>query len=413
MVQSYALYSILQLEALEKVYDRTLTDVQEEIAQGRGGSTPELVSAFYSPVQLTWRADMIRWGLNYSMLSIVFGALKQLHMDPAPSMRAIFRKKIYYDVFEQIGARKFELGGGRVDNPGAISKRQSDNPLNRNYAYRIPSTPYNLLVTAFLEDPVMPKTPLKEVYHIVISDLGEEIALGRGAVRPIDLTFKKSPITLFWTRSDEGTGISYTDLFKAFKVLELLHTNRETPWYNRQIRYNIAVPNAEQRLVALGGGSIEGWLGMDPSNVSVQSFKRDLVKPVNPLPLYVCHLPNTPYILSIKAVPSILQPELPLDPLIAIYDLAYHDFEDEINIGHGGDVPLRFNIVLRPFALIWQREDPPGLNYSMLLRVYQLLETLQVDEATPFPEGFRRSLLFRVVTTGDDVVGFGKVIGQV
>ena len=411
MVQSYALYSLLQLEALEKVYDRTLTDVQEDIAQGRGGSTPEVFSASYSPVQLTWRADLIRWGLNYSMLSIVFEALKQLHTDPAPPLRAIFRKKIYYDVFEQIGAQKFELGGGQVDSPEAISKRQSDNPLNRNYAYQIPSTPYNLLVTAFLEDPVMPKTPLKEVYHIVISDLGDEIALGRGAVKPVDLTFKKSPITLFWTRSDEGTGIDYADLRKVFKALESLHTNRETPWHSRQIRYNIAVPNAEQRLVALGGGSIEGWLEMDPSNVSVQSFKRDLVKPVNPLPLYVCHLPNTPYILDIRAVPSFIEPPLPLDPLIAIYDLAYHDFEDEIRIGHGGDVPLKFNIVLRPFALNWQREDPPGLNYSMLLRVYQLLETLQVDEATPFPQGYRRSLLFRVVTMDDEVVGFGKVIG--
>ena len=145
----------------------------------------------------------------------------------------------------------------------------------------------------------------------------------------------------------------------------------------------------------------------------MQSSKRDLVNPVNPLPLYVCHLPNTPYILSIKAVPPSLQPELPLDPLIAIYDLAYHDFEDEINIGHGGDVPLQFNIVLQPFALKWQREDPPGLNYSMLLRVYHLLETLQLDEATPFTQGYRRSLLFRVMTTGDEVVGFGKVIGQV
>ena len=413
MVQSYALYSLLQLEALEKVYDRTLTIVQEEIAQGRGGSTPELFSAFYSPVQLTWRGDLIRWGLNYSMLSIVFEALKQLHTDPAPPLRAIFRKKIYYDVFEQIGAQKFELGGGQVDRPETISKRQSDNPLNRNYAYKIPSTPYNLLVTAFLEDPVMPKTPLREVYHIVISDLGEEIALGRGAVKPVDLTFRKSPITLFWTRSDEGTGIDYADLRKVFQALESLHTNRETPWHSRQIWYKIAVPNAEQRLVALGGGSIEDWLEMDPSNVSVQSFKRNLVKPVNPLPHYVCKLPDTPYILSIKAVPETLQPELPLDPLIAIYDLAYHDIEDEINIGHGGDVPLKFNIVLQPFALLWQREDPPGLNYSMLLRVYQLLETLQVDEATQFPQGYRRSLLFRVATTGDEVVGFGKVIGQV
>ena len=354
---------------------------------------------------------MIRWGLNYSMLSIVFGTLKQLHTDPAPSLRAIFRKKIYYDIFEQIGAQKFELGGGQVDSPEAISKRQSDNPLNRNYAYKIPSTPYDLLVTAFLEDPVMPETPLEEVYSIAISALGYEIAQGRGAAKPVDLTFKKSPITLIWTRSEEGTGLNYTDLLKVFKALESLHMNRETPWHSRQIWYNIAVPNAEQRSIALGGGSIEDWLETGPPNASVQSSKRNLVKPVNALPSYVCHLPNTPYILDIRAVPSFIEPHLPLDPLIAIYDLAYHDFEDEIRIGHGGDVPLKFNIVLRPFALNWQREDPPGLNYSMLLRVYQLLETLQVDEATPFPQGYRRSLLFRVVTMDDEVVGFGKVIG--
>ena len=411
MVQTYSLYSLLQLEALEEVYNRTLTDFQEDIAQGRGGNSPQSFSVVYSPVQLIWRADIVWGGLNYSMLSLVFGALKQLHTDPAPSLRAIFRKMIYYDVFEEIEGQRFELGGGRVDSTEPISKRQSVNPLHDDFAYQIPSTPYKLLVTAYPDEPVMPETPLEDVYFIAISALEDEIAQGHGSTKPADLTFKKSFITLIWTRSNEGTGLNYTDLLKVFEALESLHMNRETPWHSRQVWYNIAVPNAEQRLVALGGGSIEDWLEMGPSNVSVPSSKRNLVKPINPLPYYVCRLPNTPYILDIRAVPSFIEPQLPLDPLIAIYDLAYHDFEDEIDTGHGGDVPLKFNIVLRPLALNWQREDPPGLNYSMLLRVYQLLETLQVDEATPFPHGYRRSLLFRVVTIDNEVVGLGKVIG--
>ena len=411
MVQTYPLYSLLQLEALEEVYNRTLTDFQEAIAQGRGGSTPQSFSVFYSPVQLIWRADIVWGGLNYSMLSIVFGALKQLHTDPAPPLRATFRKMIHYDVFEQIEGQRFELGGGQVDNTEPISKRQSVNPLHANFAYQIPSTPYNLLVTAFTDEPVMPATPLEEVYSIANSALEDEIAQGHGSTKPADLTFKKLFIELLWTRSDEGTGLNYTDLSKVFEALESLHMNRQTPWHSRQIWYSIAVPNAEQRLVALGGGSIVDWLEMGPSNVSVQNSKRNLVKPINAWPSYACQLPNTPYILVIRAVPSIVEPQLPLDPLIAIYDLAYHDFEDEISQGHGGDVPLKFNIVLQPFALNWQREDPPGLNYSMLLRVYHLLETIQVDETTPFPQGYRRSLLFRVFTMDDEEVGSGKVIG--
>ena len=410
MIHTYSLWSLLQLEALEEVYNRAHLEIQENIDQGRGGSRPPMFSVFHSPVRVVWRADVVGEGLNYSMLSIVFTALEQLHTDPAPPLHAIFRKMIYYDIYEQRGAQRFEIGGGQVQSTQTISKRQPINPLHKDYAYEIPSTPYNLLVTAY-SDHLMPITPLQEVYSIVISALGDKIAQGRGAVKSVDFVFREPPVTLLWTRADERSGLNYTDLLKAFMALKLVHLNPETPWHARMIWYSVVMPNSGQEFVSMGGGRVEDLLPVGPSNVSVQTSKRNLATPANPLPTYACQLPNTPYILDIRAVPPIFEPQLPLDPLIAIYDLAYHDFEDEINTGHGGDVPLKFNIVLLPFALNWQREDPPGLNYSMLLRVYQLLETLQVDEATPFPQGYRKSLLFRVLTINEEIVGLGKVIG--
>lgn len=409
VVQTYSLWSLLQLDALEETYNRTLTDFQDDIARGHGGSTPAWFSVSYSPVHLVWRADVIMGGLNYSMLSIVFGALQRLHTDPQPSLRNVFRKMIYYYIFEQIGPQRFELGEGQVDSIQAISKRQSVSPLNRNHAYQIPSTPYNLLVSAYSDDPVMPITPLQEVYSIVISAVVDEIAQGRGAATPIDLTFREPPVAFSWTRSNEGAGLNNTDLLKVFEVLESIHMNRETPWHSRRIWYNIAVPNAEQGLIALGGGWVDDMPETGPSNVSVQNSKRTSVDPVNPFPSYVCHIPNTPYIIEIRAVPPSVPPQWPGDPLKAIYDLAFLRFDREIRNGHGDDVPSTVNIVVGSLSLIWRRQDPPGLNYYKLVSVYQLLERLQRSGATPFPQGYRLSLFFRVITIEDDVLGTGEV----
>ena len=407
MMVTYSIWSLLQLETLEEVYNRALTDFQDEIAQGRGGSRPPLFSVFYTPVEFVWRADLTWGGLNYSMLSVVFAELKRLHTDPASS--AIYRKMIYYDILEQRGAQRFGLGGGQVESLQAISKRQSVNPLHTNYRYQIPSTPYEFLVTAS-SGPGMPNIPLQEVYSLVILALEDGIAQGRGAAKPVDFTFQRPPVTLTWDRSAEETGLNHTDLLKAFKALESIHMNRETPWQYRKISYNIVGPNAEQGLVAMGGGLVEDLRETGPSKVSVQNSKRNLVERVKPLPSYVCQLPDTPYILEIRAVAPNVRPQLPLDPLIGIYNMALQSFIHEMIDGHGGDVPAVVDIERRPISLDWRRHDPPGLNYSMLLRVYQLMRVIQTNEATPFRGGYRMNLFVRVVTVHDEVVGIGKVV---
>ena len=412
MIHTYSLWSLLQREALEVVYNRTLTRLQEYIDHGRGGYTPQSFKVVHSPIQLIWRADVFSKGLNYSMLSIVFGALQRLHTDPAPSPRAIFRRMIYYDIFEQIGAQRFELGEGQVDSIQAISKRQSVNTLHKNYAYQIPSTPYHLLVTAY-SDPLVQITSLQEVYSIAISALEDEIAQGRGAAKPVDLTFQESPVIITWERSDERIGLNYTDLLNAFKALKSIHLNRETPWHERMIWYDIGVPNAEQESVTMGGGMVEDLLEIGPSKVSVQTSKRSLVDPANPLPSYVFLLPNTPYILNITIdSPSGVVRQLPVIPLLEVYDIALHDFAREIWAGRGGDVPANVEIDSQVITLGWIRDDPPGLNYSMLRRVYQLLEVLQTNPGTPFQEGYRMGFFFHVVTTDNDSVGTGLVTGS-
>ena len=406
MIHTYSLWSLLQLEALEVVYNRTLTRFQEYIDHGRGDYMPQSYEVVQSPVQLIWRADVISKGLNYSMLSIVFGALQRLHTDPAPPLRAIFRRMIYYDIFEQIGAQRSELGEGQVDSIQAISKRQSVDTLHENYAYQIPSTPYHLLVTAY-SDPLVLITSLQKVYFIAISALEDEIAQGRGAAEPVDLTFQESPVIMTWTRADERTGLNYTDLLNAFKALKSIHLDRETPWDERRIWYSIVAPSAEQESVTMGGGRVEDMLEIGPSQVSVQTSKRNLVDPANPLPSYVVQLSTTPYILNI----SIDSPsgQLPLIPLLTIYDIARHGFAREIFAGHGGDVPANVQIESRLITLGWMRDDPPGLNYSMLRRVYQLLEVLQTNPGTPFQEGYRMGFFFHVVTTDNESIGTGLV----
>ena len=412
--------------------------------QGLGGHSSENLTFTAQDVQLEWEVSVTGAGLNYSMLSKVFATLVELNVRPASPLPDLIAKDLSFTVVHRNERRYTGSGvvsvteaGNEVlakrslnpspaphllqplalDSTQAISKRQSVNPLHEDYAYEIPSTPYVLLVTAY-SDHLMPITPLQEVYSIVISALGDEIAQGRGAAKPVDFVFREPPVTLTWTGADERTGLNNTDVLKAVMALKLVHLNRQTPWHARMIWYNIVMPSSGQELVVMGGGRVEDLLGAEdllevgPSNVSVQTSKRNLVNPANPLPSCIFQFPNTPYILNITAItPSRFAPQLPLYRLLEIYNAALHDFAREISIGHGGDVPAKVEIELWGISLVWRREDPPGLNYTMLRRVYQLLDSLQTNPATPFPEGYRMGFFFHVVTTDDDSVGTGWVTG--
>ena len=410
MIHTYSLWSLLELEILEMLYNRALTDVRDKIAEGRGSITPPLFGSYQAPIKLAWRADLFWGGLNYSMLSIAFEALKQLHTDPAPRFRGIYRKMIYYDILEQRGAQRVEVGNGQVERSEAISKRRSVDPLQEKYGYRIDSTPYTLLIAAN-SGPTIPVIPLWEIYTRIISCITTEIAEGYGAIKPVGLDDREPPASLVWRRSNDGTGLNYSDLLVVFRALSFHHTDLATPWYKKSIRYHVVVQNEGQGPVAIGGGSVGTMLEIGSSNVSVQISKRNSVTPVNPLPFYVYRLPNTPYILNIKAATPAIAPQLPLNSLSIVYDRALHRMAGQIADGHGGDVPAAINVQIGAISLDWRREHPPGLNYTILLRVYSLLEIIQMTEATPFREGYRKSLFLGVKTISGEMVGLGQVSG--
>ena len=411
VIHTYSLWSLLELETLEMVYNRALTDIRDKIAEGRGSITPPTFGSFQAPIRLAWRADLFWGGLNYSMLSIAFEALKQLHTDPAPRFRGIHRKMIYYDILEQRGAQRVELGEGQVESQAVISERRSVNPLQTQYRYQIGSTPYSLFIAAN-SGPAIPITPLWEIYTRIISCVTTEITHGHGATKPVGLDDREPPVSFVWRRSaNEGTGLNYTDLLAVFRALSFHHTDLATPWYKKTIRYHVVVQNAGQGAVAIGGGWVGTMLEIGSSNVSVQNFKRNSVTPVNPLPSYVYHLPNTPYILDIRAVTPYIARQLPLDTLLLVYDAALHRLANQIENGHGGDVPAALYIQVGAISLGWRREHPPGLNYTMLLRIYSLLQILQTTEATPFPGGYRKCLFFRVKTIVGETIGLGRILG--
>ncbi len=412
MITTYSIWSPLPLEPLEEVYNLALNDCRDNITQGHGGIRPPKYNVYDRPVQLLWQSDLTGGGLNYSMLSIVLEALKRLHTDPGPPLRRIYRQMISYDVFEQRGVQRFELGEGHVQSVAEVSRRQSVNSLHRDNEYQIPFTPYKLLVTAD-SDYLMPITSLRETYSVVISALENEITQGRGSAKPEGFTFQEPPVELNWARLYREIGLNYTDLVRVFKALESIHMNRQTPWYSKVIRYHVVASNAGQGgLVAMGGGWVDDMLEMGPSNISVQNFKRHLVSPADPLvPPYEYHLPNTTYVLDVWAVVPSVGPELPLDGLIVVYDIALRRFTSEVQSGHGETVPSTVNIGVHRISLSWRRENPPGVNYVMLLEVYRLLETIQTSEGSSYPEGYRRNLLFQVVTMHGDRLGGGRVIG--
>lgn len=409
MIYTYTMWDLLPLETLELLYNNALNDLRTKIAEGRGGVTPPMFGSYQAPIRLAWRADITREGLNYSMLSIVFETLKQLHTDPRPGFRGIYRKMIYFDIFEQRGARRIERGEGQVESPRAISERRSVNPLQADYAYRIDSTPYYILVTTTL-GPAMAINPLEEAYYGVLEGLTFQIAQGHGATIPLGLDINEPPVHLNWQRSDMETGLNYTDLRAVFTWLALHHTVSITPWFKKSIRYRVVQSEGEER-----GAMGEGWVGalreMGASNVSVQNSKRDTVTPVKSSNSYAYQLPNTPYIVTMQVPPPGVVSELALVTLIAVYDAALHNFSSQIQSGRGGDVPATYAWELWSISLDWRREQPPGLNYTMLERVYQLLKTIQTTTLTPFPEGYRQRLNFSVVTRSNEVMGIGKVRG--
>ena len=411
MISAYPLWSLLELETLEMVYNRAILDLGIQIAEGHGSVAPPTFGSFQAPIRLTWRADIFWGGLNYSMLLTVFEALRQVHTDPAPRFRGLHRKMIYYDLFEQRGAQRVERGEGQVESVEATtSERRSVNPLQAKYNYRIGSTPYALLIAAN-SGPAIDISPLWEIYTRVISSIRTQIDQGHGATIPVGFDDREPPVSITWRRSSERTGLSYTDLLLLFRVLTFYHTNIATPWYKKSIRYHVVFVNEGPGALVLGGGWVGAMLEIGSSNVSVQSSKRDLVTPVNPLPSYVYHLPETPYIIVITAVTPRFAPLLPLNTLYIVYDLALHGFSGQVTDGHGGDVPPAVDIKIGAISLDWRRENPPGLNFTMLLRVYSIIATIQTVEVTPFPAGYRKSLFFVVKTESNEICGLGKVIG--
>ena len=411
MIYTYPLWGLLQLETLEMVYYRALTDLRDKVAQGHGSVAPPMFGSFQAPIRLAWRADIYGGGLNYSMLLVAFEALRELHTDPAPRLRGIYRKMIYYDIVEQRGAQRVELGDGQVESTGTISERRSVNPLQADYAYQIPATPYSIIIIA-TSGTTMRISPLFEAYTRLISSIATQIAEGHGATMPEEVTVNEPPIVLNWVRSTQEIGLNYTDLRIVLMWLAFHHTEYSTPWFQKTIRYHIVLRGEEQQpLVAMGGGWVGDLLEIESSNVSVQSSKRDSVKPVNLSGSYTLQLPNTDYLLIMSTHSRGDKSPLPLIALIAAYDAALHSFEGQIQSGHGGDVPATYNVEMWGVALGWRREHPPGLNYTMLERVYRLLKTLQTEESTSFPGGYRQRAFFSMMTRSNVFLGFGTVRG--
>ena len=409
MIYTYTMWDLLPIETLELVYNTALVDLRIKVAEGRGSVTPPMFGSYHPPIRLAWQADITRGGLNYSMLSIVFEALKQLHTDPRPGFKSIYRKVIYFDILEQRGTRRIERGDGQVENSWAISERRSVNPLQADYEYEIDSTPYSILITT-TPGPAMAIIPLQETYHEVLEDLAFEIERGQGATIPIGLDIEEAPVHLHWRRSHMEVGLTYTDLQEVFTWLSFVHTLSVTPWFRKSIEYRVVRRIAQGRIV-MG----EGWVGdleqIASSNVSVQASRRDTVTPVNPSDSYAAHLLNTPYIINMKVSPPGVVPQLSLDSLTNCYNIALYNIESQIQSGNGGDVPATYNTEMWSVALDWRREHPPGLNYTMLERVYRLLKGFQTTKPTSFPGLYRQRLNFSVTTTSYEIMGFGNVRG--
>ena len=410
VISPYTMWDLLPLETLEMIYNHALTDLRAKIAAGHGGVTPPIFNSFQAPIQLVWRADIFWGGLNYSMLSIVFGALKQLHTDPAPQFRGVHRKMISYDLFEHRRAQRIERGEGQVESSRAISERRSISPLQAEHACPVAMTPYTLLIAAN-SGPVISISPLWELYTRIISTLRTQVDQGHGAAIPLNFELLEPPVELIWQRAHDNSSPNYTDLVLVFKTLAFHHTDLKSPWYGLTVRYHVIMQNDKQITTTVGGGWVGVMLGIGASNVSVQSSKRDSVIPVNTLPYLIYHLPNTPYILDIRALVPAIAPQLPIDTLLLVYDVALHRLATQIANGHGGDVPAAVNIQVGAISLEWRREHPPGLNYTMLLRVYSLLATLQTTEAALFPQGYRKSLFFGIKAISDEMIGLGRVLG--
>lgn len=405
------MWDLLPLETLKMVYNRALTDLRDKIAQGGGSITPPMFGSFEAPIRLAWQADITSGGLNYSMLLVAFEALKQLHTDPAPRFRRIHREMIYFDIIERRGAQRVELGEGQVESSGAISERRSVNPLQADYSYRLPMTPYSIVITA-ASGPLSRSTPLWEAYTRLLTRISSQIAQGHGATEPVDLYVSEPPIIANWIKTSVEIGLNYTDLRIVFMWLSFHHTEHSTPWCRKPIRYHIVERNeGQQPPVTMGGGLVGDILEIGSSNVSVQSSKRDSVTPVNLSGSYAYQLPNTDYTLSIATLPPGDMSQLPLNALAAAYDAALHTFAGQIQSGHGGDVPATYNMELRGVSFGWRREHPPGLNYTMLERVYRLMKMIQTFEPTPFPEGYRQRAFFSIVLKSNVIVGFGTVLG--
>ena len=403
------MWDLLPIETLELVYNDVLIDIRIKIAEGRGSVTAPMFGSYHAPIRLAWQANLIWGGLNYSMLSIVFDALKQLHTDPRPGFRSIYRKMIYFDIFEQLGAQRIERGEGQVAFSGAISERRSVNPLQADYEYEIDRTPYSILITT-TPGPAMAIIPLQETYYEVLEDLTFQIERGHGATIPEGLDIEEPPVYLNWQQSHMEIGLSYNDLQTVFTWLSFVHTLSVTPWFRKSIRFHVVRRIAQGRIV-LG----EGWVGelqqIASSNVSVQASRRDQVTPVNPLDFYAYYLRNTPYIVNMKAPAPGVVPQLSLDMLMSCYNIALYNIESQIQSGNGGNVPATYNTEIWGVALDWRREHPPGLNYTMLERVYRLLKAFQTSKRTQFPGAYRQRLDFSVVTTSNEVMGFGYVRG--
>lgn len=106
----------MPLNDLQRLYDRTLSTIDEYIHRGGGGLIPAKFVSGRESVQLTWEEDSGAGDrpVNFTMFKKIILGLESLHAEPSTPLVGVYRRYLRFYVEERYAGELLIAGGGQV-----------------------------------------------------------------------------------------------------------------------------------------------------------------------------------------------------------------------------------------------------------------------------------------------------------